>query len=278
MGRAVRPAEGHMKNILLIVHDDPGQEARLQAALDVTRAVNGYLTCLDVSIMPVVVGDYYSEAGEAMLLAEERAREATNRERLEARLAHEDVSWDWIDVTGDIAPCVTEAAALADLIVTNRKLDGFALPDMREATGEIVVKSGRPILAVPDSLKSFDPSGRALIAWDGSPCATAALHAAVPLLQLSRSVILFEVEDGSIKSPAEEAAAYLSRHGIHAAVRREACHDRRASDILLHQARHGHVAYVVMGGFGHRRFIEALFGGVTRKMLTESPIPLFMAH
>jgi nucleotide-binding universal stress UspA family protein len=267
-----------MKNILLIVHDDAGQEARLQAALDVTRAVNGHLTCLDVSIMPVLIGDYYSGAGEAMLLADERAREATNRERLEARLAHEDVSWDWIDVTGNLAPCVTEAAGMADLIVTNRKLDDFPLPDMRAAAGEIIVKSGRPLLAVPDSLKSFDPSGRALVAWDGSPCATAALHAAVPLLQLSKSVILFEVEDGSISAPADEAAAYLSRHGIHAAIRREDCHDRKASDILLDQAHHGHVAYVVMGGFGHRRFVEALFGGVTRKMLSESPIPVFMAH
>ena len=267
-----------MKNILLIVHDDAGQEARLQAALDMTRAVNGHLTCLDVSIMPALIGDYYSGAGEAMLLADEREREATNRKRLESRLAHEDVSWDWVDVTGNLATCVTEAAGMADLIVTNRKLDGFPFPDMREAAGEIIVKSGRPILAVPDNLTSFDPSGRALIAWDGSPCATAALRAAVALLQLSRSVILSEVEDGSINTPAEEAAAYLSRHGVHAVVRREGCHDRRASDILLDQARHGHVAYLVMGGFGHRRLVEALFGGVTRKMLTESPIPVFLAH
>lgn len=224
------------------------------------------------------MGDYYSQAGEAMLVADKREREAMNRKRLESRLAHEEVSWDWVDVTGDLGPCVAEAAGMADLILTNRKLDGFPMPDMRKAAGEIIVKSGRPILAVPENLKRFDPSGRALVAWDGSPGATAALHAAVPLLQLSRSVILFEVEDGSINTPPEEAAAYLSRHGIHAAIRHEGCHSRRASDILLDEARHGHVAYVVMGGFGHRRFVEALFGGVTRKMLTESPVPVFLAH
>jgi len=267
-----------MKNILLIVHDDDGQEARLQAALDVTRALDGHLRCLDVSIMPVLMGDYYSQAGEAMLLADEREREATNRSRLESRLAHEDVSWDWIDVTGELAPCVMDAASMADLIVTNRKLDGFPMPDMLQAAGEIIIKSGRPVLAVPDNLKSFDPRARALVAWDGSACATAALHAAVPLLQLSKSVILLEVEDGSIQEPAEEAATYLSRHGIHPVIRREGCHNRKASDVLLDQAQHGHVGYVVMGGFGHRRFVEALFGGVTRKMLTESPVPLFLAH
>jgi hypothetical protein len=38
-----------MKNILLLVHDDVGQEARLQVALDVTRALTGHLESLDVA-------------------------------------------------------------------------------------------------------------------------------------------------------------------------------------------------------------------------------------
>ena len=52
-----------MKTILLLVHDDAGQEARFQAALDVARAVGGHLMCIDVSIMPMFVGDFYSCAG-----------------------------------------------------------------------------------------------------------------------------------------------------------------------------------------------------------------------
>lgn len=267
-----------MKNVLLIVHDDAGQEARLQAALDVTRALDGHLTCLDVTIMPALVGDYYSAAGEAMLLADERVREATNREHLEARLSHEDVSWNWLDATGDIAPCVKAAAGMADLIVTNRKLDACPVPDMRTAASEIVVKCGRPILAVPEDARRFDPTGPALIAWDGSACAMAALRAAVPLLSQSQSVLLLEIEDGSIDTPAEDAAMYLSRHGIPAVIRREDCMDRRPADILLDQARTRQFACVVMGGFGHSRLTEALFGGATRKMLSESPIPVFLAH
>ena len=87
-----------MKNILLLVHDDQGQEARLQVALDLTRAFGGHLSCLDVTILPALVGDYYGGAtGGAMLLAEESDRETRNKAALEARLAHEDVSWDWQD-------------------------------------------------------------------------------------------------------------------------------------------------------------------------------------
>jgi uncharacterized protein YrzB (UPF0473 family) len=102
--------EAAMKNILLLVHDDAGQEARFQAALDIARGLAGHLTCLDVVQMPVMAGDY-DGMGSAMLLADEREREAGNRTALEARLAKEDVTWDWVDAVGDIADCITRASA-----------------------------------------------------------------------------------------------------------------------------------------------------------------------
>ncbi|MFD1104205.1 hypothetical protein [Sphingobium olei] len=111
-----------MKNILLLIHDDEGQEARLQAALDLTRALNGHLSCIDVTMVPSIAGDY-DGIGSAMLLGDERDREAANKASLEARLVSEDVVWSWSDVTGFAAEAVIEAAALADLIILNRKLD-----------------------------------------------------------------------------------------------------------------------------------------------------------
>jgi hypothetical protein len=43
--------EATMKSIRLLVHDDEGQEARFQTALDLTRALAGHLTCIDVSMV-----------------------------------------------------------------------------------------------------------------------------------------------------------------------------------------------------------------------------------
>lgn len=267
-----------MKNIVLLVHDDDGQEARLQAALDVTRAVEGHLTCVDVVVLPQIIGDFYSGAGEAMLLADERVREADNRQRIEARLTREGVPWDWRDATGSLAPCLTEASALADLIVVNRRLDGFPLPDMASIAAEVVLKSGKPVFAVPDSCKGVDMAGHVLVAWDGSNCADAAVRAAVPLLRLASQVTLLEVENGSIAIPAEDAALYLSRHGVKANIRKVQPYGSKAALVILDEASAEAFAYVVMGGFGHARFAEALLGGVTRLMLRESPIPLFLAH
>ena len=267
-----------MKNILLLIHEDAGQEARLQAALDVTRAVNGHLTCLDVSVVVPMVGADVGVSGGAVMIELERENESVNRARTYPRLEKEDVSWSWIDTTGYLEPALEGAAGLADLIVVNRQLDSFPLPDMRTLAAGLVVKSGKPILAVPETVTGFNANGNALVAWDGSPESSAALTAAVPLLQLAGSVTIVEVEDGSVKTGAEEAAAYLSRHGIHAMIVRAATDGDDAGTVLLAKANSEKFDYLVMGGFGRSRFAEALFGGVTRRLLTESQIPLFLAH
>lgn len=263
-----------MKTILLLVHDDVGQEARLQAALDLGRALDGHVHCLDVSMLPVVE----EGIGEALLLHQECAREHANKLRLEERLRQEDVPWSWADATGPLAACITEAASLADVIVLNRRLDAFPYPDMREATGSIMLKTGKPVVAVPDDAGGFPVEGRALVAWDGSPRTAVALQAAVPLLKLAASVTILEIADGSIEIPAEEAAAYLGKYDINARVVRDYALSNPPSDILLVGVQIQRADYVVMGAYSHARLTEAVFGGCTRAMLTKSPVPIFLAH
>jgi nucleotide-binding universal stress UspA family protein len=35
---------------------------------------------------------------------------------------------------------------------------------------------------------------------------------------------------------------------------------------------------LVMGGYGHGRFREAVFGGFTRSVLESAPLPVLMSH
>jgi nucleotide-binding universal stress UspA family protein len=120
--------------------------------------------------------------------------------------------------------------------------------------------------------------GRALVCWDGSACASAAVRAAVPLLKLAQTVILLEIEEDGRDKTAEDAAEYLSRNDIHAIIRRRHPLTMKHADVILDEIKQERADYVVMGGFSHLRFVEALFGGVTRALLSKSPVPLFMAH
>lgn len=260
------------------MHDDEGQEARLQAALDLTRALTGHLACLDVVAVPALVGDPFAADASAILLEDERTREDGNVERLRERLGREDIAWDLRAVVGDFAPAIEDAAALADVIVVNRTLASQSRHDLRELASELTVRSGKPILAVPEHAPCFRADGRAIIAWDGSAACTAALRAAVPLLQLAESVILLEIDEGGLDTSARDAAAYLSRHDIHPLIRFEKLLGRTVPEILLAEIRDRRADYMVMGGYGRGRLVETLFGGVTRTLLKQSPVPLFVAR
>jgi len=78
--------------------------------------------------------------------------------------------------------------------------------------------------------------------------------------------------------PAEDALCYLSRHGIHAELRRL---DRAAltpEEILERTAKELAPGLIVMGAYGRPRLRETLFGGVTRYLLEAAPAPLLLAH
>ncbi len=266
-----------MKNILLLIHDDEGQEARYQAALDVTRALGGHLTCVDLTIIPEVMGDYV-DMGTGVLLVEEQADETRNAVRMRARLEREDVPFDWSETTGFLSRTLEERSRLADLIVLSTDMDGEIFPRMTDVIGELLVGTGKPVLAIPPNAKPLALDGRVMVAWDGSEDAEAALAAAVPLLTRAKTVILYYADDRSMGAPIEDAARYLSRHGIEPVIKKDPLGIDRVSSALLCEAEMGHHDLVVMGGYGHSRTLETIFGGATRSMLRKSKVPLLLVH
>jgi nucleotide-binding universal stress UspA family protein len=269
-----------MKNVLLLVHDDEGQEARTQAALDLARTLEGHLTCLDIERIPEFANDYFTSVGGMNYGFEEHDRSVSNRTKLETRLADEDVPWDWVHEVGDVADLVSHSVDLSDIVVMNTDMKGSAIPEMRSAVSAAAFKAKKPILAVPKGYLRFSASGLAVVAWDGSHAAAAALRAATPILAYASAVHIVEIDkfqDGG--TPAEEGAAYLSRHGIKAVVRHETTHGMTSiSEKLIELAERAKVDYIVLGAYGHSRLTEAVFGGVTRSMLIRTPVPLILAH
>ncbi|WBO20672.1 universal stress protein [Sphingomonas abietis] len=265
-----------MRTILLPVHDDAGQNARLRAALDSLRAVDGRLVCIDL-VVPDPAGDPFG--GIAQVVTErERLRETSNQQRVADYLALEGVDADWIEAFGDPEECLVRAAALSDLIVASTISGSGLTHRVGGLSDALIVRAKRPILAIPESLDGFDVEGHVMIAWDGSRSCIAAMRAAIPLLTRARSIALFEVDDGSVHIPAESGVTYLARYGIvsHALPRHALI--EAAGSMIVTQCRRRHPAYLVMGGYGHSRTREALFGGATRTMLREARVPLLLAH
>lgn len=267
-----------MKDILVLVHEDPGQGARLRAACDLVRLVDGHLVCLDVLEMPpVIVAGSGDLSATALVLDNQRDRQRLNRGSVETQLRNAGVEYSWIEKTGYLAPSLCDAAGLADLLVINRDLEQGAF-DMFAVAGEVVVNAGRPVLAVPETAQGFAGRGHALVAWDGSREADQALRAAVPLLRLATRVTLVEVRDGSLQRPATAAKMYLEHHAISSTICHETAKVAIPSVVILKTIPAIGADYLVMGGYGHSRFVEAVLGGVTKRMLHVCPIPVLFAH
>jgi nucleotide-binding universal stress UspA family protein len=210
------------------------------------------------------------------------------RKKVEERLVREDVSWDYEQVTGNVPSTIIGRAALSDLLVTARqpRRADFVGPTVG-FLGDLLHRSRTPLFVPAFNGPQFDPTGVAVIAWDGSVEAANAVRASLGLLKLASAVRVLEIpeerENDRKLFPGTKVLEYLSRQGVHAELTVEQPPSGDAgpdvvADMLVAQARGAGAAYIVMGGYSHTRIGEYVFGGVTRTLLTECPVPLVVAH
>jgi nucleotide-binding universal stress UspA family protein len=264
----------HVKTILLHMDDDAAMEARFQAALSLARQQGGHLTCLQVRPVPYYPVDAGLSPGSSEIFLqsfEETVR--VQRAAWEPRLGSEMVSWDWRVRTGSKVIELLDEAQLVDLIVIGV---GDEVPGMSVA-GRLIVQSPVPLLAVPREASQFDPNGPMMVAWNGASEAANAIRHALPLLKSAASTHIVSIDDESRGLPSADVATYLSRHGIHADVQ-EWPAKPTVEETLMAAAHELGASCIVMGGYGHSRARELVFGGVTRAMLKDCPVPLLLSH
>ncbi len=116
--------------------------------------------------------------------------------------------------------------------------------------------------------------------WKETPEAARAVTAALPLLARARRVVLLGVtEDGKSSRAALDALArQMAWHGISAETYVIPEEEGPPRTQLLEAAVRLNADLLVVGGFGHSQLREQLFGGVTRSLIDEAPLPVFMLH
>jgi nucleotide-binding universal stress UspA family protein len=274
------------KTILVHLQDDESLSKRIETGLSLARAYRAHLSCLHVTPIEAYVA-FDSFGGVFVMNSVIKAldeQEAALKTRVQQLLKNEDVSWDYEQVTGNITNKIVGRGALADLIVTGRTkqrtdFGGSGISFL----GELLQRSPTPLFIPGDEGQPCDPTGPALIAWDGSHEAANAVRSAVGMLKLASRVRIIQVsEDKEEAFPSTRLLEYLSRHGVHAELQIEpsgivGVDQEFISGLLMAEARSLDAAYIVMGGFNHSRIGEYVFGGVTRTMLSGCPVSLVIA-
>ncbi len=220
-------------------------------------------------------------AGDVLEQDEERMRERMGaaEKRFRNALQGLQITAEWrsaVDLPIDV---VIREARAADLVVCFARRDLYPYSDVD--AGELVLKSGRPVLVVPAGA-AWRPPGRILITWKESREARRAVSDALPLLRRAKDVRVVEIAEGEDSPRMADArvgdvVAWLKRHGI-AASKQVVARDGDVIDAVVKAAQDFDADWIVAGAYGHTRLGEWIFGGVTRHLLTESSRPAFLSH
>jgi nucleotide-binding universal stress UspA family protein len=164
----------------------------------------------------------------------------------------------------------------ADLLIIGRKRsENDADP------GVIVLRAGRPVLLVPDTVAAL-PLRRVVVAWKDTRESRRAMRDALPFLQQAKEVLLVEVGENESESQAKknlaDVGAYLVRHRVIVAAEVWRRPRRPVAAELLDVVEEEKADLIVAGGYGHSRLGEWIFGGVTRELLSASPVCCLLSH
>lgn len=275
-----------MRSILLHVYEDNCFEARLQVALDIARQSNGRITCAQAA--PYDFGmptDFYG-AMSAEMMVEYNKTSKKFRADVENELSNEGVPWSWASSSGSAMNLIACHAPINDIVIVGARDPLQLKGSPSRFVSELLERVRAPILVIPENVKSFDVEGPVAVAWNGAPESAHALRAALPLVSRSSSVHILTVEEkkkgkreDKFDLPSMQASEYLAQHHVTSELtelprkKGDSIAETLVKASLIREA-----GYLVMGAYGHSRFRERILGGVTRDMLRDPQLPLFLAH
>lgn len=165
-------------------------------------------------------------------------------------------------------------ARAADIIVVGENgNDPLADPFMQANPNDLLMQAGRPVLVVPDTVDWLDLRG-VLVAWKDTPECRRAVADALPILREAKDVIVAEIiEDEADRlaaaSGVEDLVGWLLRHGVLAGGRVPSEPGNAAAQLDKIASEVG-AGIIVAGAYGHSRFREWVFGGVTKRLVNPS--------
>lgn len=281
-----------MKNTttLLVIDPDTPDNVITEHA-EAARANNTHLRCLMLGAAPAMpvyaygtppyggmnIPDNWGETLNAV------RKELSDREtEIEKLLARSGVSADVQSLlcsTMDIKNIVSLNARVCDIAYIAPNLRDN--PDMiYEAAHGVLFKS--PIGLILNGAPS-QPINRVFVAWNSSEAAAKAVHVALPYFCAATEVIIacFDPDTAREKDgadPGTDVAAWLSHHGCNVTVSQFPTGGREVAQCIQDRASEQGADLIVMGGYGHARMMQAMFGGTTRTMMEQNKQQVLMAH
>ncbi|MBX5084942.1 universal stress protein [Rhizobium lentis] len=262
-------------------------EEDLKAAIDFCAAHRAHQNAVVIALgTPPMIGGYSTVSS---VWIDERQREidalSEKTEEIKAILGRSEISYEVQDVYTESAWAdedIAERALYADVVLIGRQAARDEQLRRRIIDGALF-QTPTPIL-INRGTRAMNAAPRSvLLAWDSSDEAARAARQSLDLLRQADTVYVTMVDPvarmrANGEEPGADIAAYLARHGVKVQVDRIAGGGRQADEVLRQHAVDVSADLIVMGAYNHPRWRQTIFGGVTRNMIEESRMPVFMAH
>jgi nucleotide-binding universal stress UspA family protein len=232
---------------------------------------------LDSAISPVeAIESFEEESKNAATRAREQLASLCKRWNIaeaNSPVTPERVTAAWRECKGAVDRVITSAARFYDLTVVSRSPDS--------AIDALVLNAGKPVVVAPEKApENLAPT--IAIAWKETAEAARAVTAAMPLLERASKVLLIGADEGSGPDAVIESTGKmvetLAWHGIKAEAHCVNPSGRSVAGAILQCALGNKADLLVMGAYGHSRVREFILGGVTRDVLSQCSLPVFLYH
>jgi hypothetical protein len=148
----------------------------------------------------------------------------------------------------------------------------------------VLLETGRPIMMIPSEYSGETIGENALLAWNESRESVRVMHESLSLMQQAKKIDVVTV-NGKGESDGQLATdiaitVYLTHRDINSKLfaKETDAVTPTVGGVLLKHAEDNNIDLILMGGYGHSRLREVLLGGVTRDLINQSKVPLFLLH
>jgi nucleotide-binding universal stress UspA family protein len=275
-----------LRVILVALDGSPYSSCAVELGIRLAHQFNASLLGLGVIDEPTICraemvpigGSYYKQRRDEAVLARACRQVKCFLEHFTSRCTEAGVA---SQVLGDVGkPCeqIAIESQRCDLILLGqRTYFHFATQEGPcETVRKLLKSTPRPVVTAPEKLED---GTSVVIAYDGSVEAARALQAfQLSGLARNKEVNIVTVGDSHVEaaSHADRAMEFLAFHEIKA--REHVLVSAPVDKAILNQARQLNAELIVMGAFGKPTLREFFPGRVTRSILKNSTIPLFLYH
>ncbi len=189
---------------------------------------------------------------------------------------------DWITAEGSPIVMIPRYARYFDILLLGQFTRVARTERQSLPPEDLLLRSGTPVILVPTKYAVRPFKEEAAVAWDGSRSAARALSDAMQILETKNKLDVLRVSagaDASDKIPPElDIIKHMAAHGIAANTVNLTGSGSGVGAAIVEYCRNADPDVLVMGAFGRGKFVDMLFGGTTRYVLENMPVPVLMSH